>query len=296
MLEVASPNLRERTTLRLGGTAVLELVLQKISDLEELSKRLSELSLPYEILGRGSNILAMGGKLPLVLIRPDFRFCPQIVGKREQKTLVRCGAGIPLARLLSFCRQNALSGLEGLCGIPGTVGGAVAMNAGSFGSETCQALESIVIYNNCELREISADQLVSSYRCLKLKGINGKWIVVEATFGLTHDAKNGISRRMILNIHKKKSKQPVTAFTAGCVFKNPSAEFPAGKLLEMAGLKGMRIGGMSFSSQHANFMVNDGNGNEEEAVKLLDMAQMRVEEKFGFLLQKEVKIIPCCLP
>ena len=131
MREIPRPSLAERTTLRLGGTAIAELVLEDAADLAALSGRLRALGGSPLILGAGSNILARDGDLPLVLVRPRFMQGPDIVGEKDGKILVRVGAGVPLPRLLRFCVAQGLSGLEGLVGIPGSVGGAVAMNAGS---------------------------------------------------------------------------------------------------------------------------------------------------------------------
>ena len=138
MREVMRPSLAERTTLRLGGTAIAELVLEDAADLAALPERLRALGGSPLILGAGSNILARDGDLPLVLLRPRFMRGPEIAGEKDGKILVRVGAGVPLPRLLRFCAGQGLSGLEGLVGIPGSVGGAVAMNAGSFGTETCK--------------------------------------------------------------------------------------------------------------------------------------------------------------
>ena len=143
MREIMRPSLAERTTLRLGGTAIAELILEDAADLAALPERLRALGGSPLILGAGSNILARDGELPLVLLRPRFMRGPEIAGGKDGKILVRVGAGVPLPRLLRFCAGHGLSGLEGLVGIPGSVGGAVAMNAGSFGTETCKNIEFI---------------------------------------------------------------------------------------------------------------------------------------------------------
>ena len=143
MREMPAPFLAPRTTLRVGGTAIAELILERSEDLYLLPDRLKVLGGTPLVLGAGSNILAQDGELPLVLIRPFFSDGPVIVGEHEGKVLVRAGAGVPMARLLRFCAVNGLSGLEGLVGIPGSVGGAVAMNAGSHGTETCKNIYNI---------------------------------------------------------------------------------------------------------------------------------------------------------
>ena len=293
MREIPRPSLAERTTLRLGGTAIAELVLEDAADLAALSGRLRALGGSPLILGAGSNILARDGDLPLVLVRPRFMQGPDIVGEKDGKILVRVGAGVPLPRLLRFCVAQGLSGLEGLVGIPGSVGGSVAMNAGSFGTETCKYIESIQVVNKETVRRITIDALQYGYRELSIPEEKEGFMVVEATFGLTGAARDGISNRMRHNFFEKKSKQPVTAWSAGCVFKNPAPNMPAGKLLELAGYKGKKLGGMAFSTLHANFLINEGRGSADAALTLLHEAREAVRQRFGLALEPEVRIVPC---
>ena len=296
MREIASPQLAQRTTLHLGGTAIAELILEGPEDIVPLSRRLRALGGTPVVLGAGSNILAQDGDLPLVLIRPLFMQGPEVIGEKEGRVLVRAGAGIPLPRLLRFCAEQGLAGLEGLVGIPGTVGGAVAMNAGSFGVEVCEKIENLQIVDADGVRAVASCALQYAYRSLCIDEKKNDFIVLEATFGLTVAERDGICNCMRHNFFKKKSKQPVTAWSAGCVFKNPSAELPAGKLLDQAGFKGKKMGGMAFSTLHANFMINEGRGSAKAALALLQEARETVRERFGVVLEPEVRIIPCLFP
>lgn len=296
MREMPAPFLAPRTTLRIGGTAIAELVLERHEDLYLLPDKLKALGGKPLVLGAGSNILAHDGELPLVLIRPFFSSGPEIVGEHEGKILVRAGAGVPMARLLRFCAVNGLSGLEGLVGIPGSVGGAVAMNAGSHGTETCKNIYNIQAFVDNNIQRISVDSLQYGYRTLRINGKKNDFIVLEATFGLTRTARDGICSCMRHNFFEKKSKQPVTAWSAGCVFKNPSPEMPAGRLLDQAGFKGKKMGGMAFSTLHANFMINEGKGSATAALALMQEAKEAVLERFGIALEPEVRIIPCLFP
>ena len=296
MREMPAPFLAPRTTLRIGGTAIAELVLERSEDLDLLPDKLKALGGKPLVLGAGSNILAQDGELPLVLIRPFFNDGPQIVGEHEGKILVRAGAGVPMARLLRFCAVNGLSGLEGLVGIPGSVGGAVAMNAGSHGTETCKNIYTIQAFVDNTIQRISVDALQYGYRTLRINGKKNDFIVLEATFGLTVGERDGICNCMRHNFFKKKSKQPVTAWSAGCVFKNPSPEMSAGRLLDEAGFKGRKLGGMAFSTLHANFLINEGKGSATAALDLLQEARDAVRQRFGIELEPEVRIVPCPLP
>lgn len=295
MREISAPSLAARTTLRLGGTAIAELILEDYADLELLPQRLRALGGTPLIVGAGSNILALDGNLPLVLVRPHFLQGPEITGQKDGKILVRAGAGVPLPRLLRFCAAHGLAGLEGLTGIPGSVGGAVAMNAGSFTTETCKNIEYVQIASQGTVRRVNASGLQYGYRSLCISGERKDFMVLEATFGLTATARDGICKRMRHNFFEKKSKQPVTAWSAGCVFKNPTPDMPAGKLLDQAGYKGKKLGGMAFSTLHANFLINEGKGSATAALALLREAKEAVRQQFGIDLEPEVRIAPCLL-
>jgi len=295
MRETASPELSQRTTLRLGGTAIAELTLERREDVECLPEKLRALGGHALVLGAGSNILARDGALPLVLVRPRLSCDLEIIGTEDGKILVRAGAGVPMPRMLRFCLTHGLSGLEGLAGIPGSVGGAVAMNAGSYGTETGDVVQSVEVVIGNDIRHCTASEVEFSYRNMRITGCSDDFIVLNATFALTKAERDGISKAMRHNFFEKKSKQPVTAWSAGCVFKNPSQHMPAGKLLDLAGFKGKKLHGMAFSSLHANFLINEGTGTASAALDLLQEAQETVRRVFGIQLEPEVRIVPCPL-
>lgn len=295
MLEILhSPKLSERTSLRLGGSAVAEITVREAVDVLRLNESCLALGGSPWVMGRGSNVLAHDGELPVVLIRPAFCGGPSCRDETEKTVLVRVGSGVRLAGLLGYCAREGLSGLEGLCGIPGTVGGAVAMNAGSFGCETCGRLHSVRVYSPAVgIQDVSAQFIDFSYRHMEITGLNTWFVIVQATFALTRDAMNGITKTMRRNFFQKKSTQPVTAWTAGCAFKNPSPQQHAGMLLEQAGMKGKKLGGMAFSPVHANFLVNEGSGTATAALELLEMAREAVLAHSGIQLEREIQVIPC---
>ena len=303
MREIPGPLLAERTTLRLGGRAIAELVLETPEDALALDEHLKRLGGEPFIIGRGSNLLAGDGELSLVLVRPQFNNGPEIIGEKRQadgsRILVRVGAAVPLPRLLGFCARNGLSGLEGLVGIPGSVGGAVAMNAGSFGAETCKCVESLTLFMAGRISQVESGALKPAYRNLAIFDANGEarsdFLVLEAIFGLTLAEKGGIAERMSLNFFEKKSKQPVASWSAGCAFKNPEPGVAAGKLLELAGFRGRKLGGMAFSPRHANFLVHEGGGSAEAALTLLSEARETVRLRFGHELKPEVRLVACRL-
>lgn len=293
MREILSPSLAERTSLHLGGRALAELVLERAGDYPLLEERLRQLGGSPFIIGAGTNLLARDGELPVVLIRSAIGTGPEIVSESATRARVRAGAAIPLPRLLGFCSRHGLGGLEGLVGIPGSVGGAVAMNAGSYGCETCRHLVEITAIVDGRVQTFPAGKLQYGYRSLLVDGKKSGFLVLEAIFDLTKTDRNGISKLMHRNICEKKSKQPVTAWSAGCVFKNPAPDKPAGILLDKAGFRGRRLGGMAFSAMHANFLINEGNGSATAAFELMEKARQGVLEQFGIALETEVRIVPC---
>lgn len=298
LIILQGPCLKERTTLRLGGNAIAEVVLDSLQDCDALPHTLATLGGPPLVLGYGSNILATDGPLPWVVVNPAFRDEPQIIGEDAQGVLVRVGAGFRLPRLLGWLCARGLTGMEGLTGIPGTVGGAVAMNAGSYGCETGELLVQATIFDpingirtwdrsslNCAYRHFSILQTDTTLQQPEWK------IVVDAIFRLTVADSCVVSNKMSACYAKKKATQPVTSHSAGCVFKNPSQNISAGMLLDNAGFKGKRIGNMAFSEMHANFLINTGGGTSKEAIHLLTNAQDKVKKDSGYNLELEVKII-----
>jgi len=293
-----APRLCERTTLRLGGPALAEAVVCAEADLEQLGKKLPSLGGRPLALGAGSNLLAADGPLDLVLVRPANAAAPQ-VERTPGGALVRVGAGFGLPRLLGLCQRLGLSGLESLTGIPGRVGGAVAMNAGSYGIEIGALLARIRLWTpESGLVWREAADCAFGYRHVDAKldaGLGaGFSLVWEAEFRLTADAPPAIRARMEATYGKKKAVQPVTAKSAGCVFKNPpsaSGVESAGRLLDQAGMRGRALGGMAFSEMHANFLVNLGHGTAMQALELMDLGKRAVRERFGVELETEVVVL-----
>lgn len=292
MREIMAPALSDLTTLRLGGRALALVLPEKREELPLLAERAKELGAPLYIMGRGSNILAMDGEVPLVLVRMDAFDAIEIMGDSGESVYVRAGAGVSLKRLLRFCLERELSGLEGLVGIPGSVGGACAMNAGSFGVETGSRIHALEAWNGEKITVCGAEGIQPEYRKLTMRNCREFPLLLSATFALTRSLKKYIFQGMILNYLEKKSRQPLGVWSAGCAFKNPQAALGAGQLLDKAGFRGQRLGGMVFSQKHANFLVNTGRGTSAQAFELMDMAREKVKRVHGITLEPEIRIIP----
>ena len=299
MLSVtANPELSARTTLRLGGIAIAEIVARSVADLEALPETARRLGGTVRVLGRGSNILARDGQLPIVLLRPDFPGEPEVLSKKPDHALICVGTGIGLPRLLGRLAEWGLSGLEGLAGIPGTVGGALAMNAGSYGVEFCAKLHSARVFSPEKgLLDIPAGEIRFDYRAFNIPGVtDGAWFVAtHCTLQLERRDPGRCTRALRETFSKKKASQPISARSAGCVFKNPTGYLPAGKLLDLAGVKGMSAGALIFSGMHANFLINGASsgksgGTAEQALLLMELAARAVRATFGIGLVPEILI------
>lgn len=304
------PLLSERTTLRLGGHALAELCPASLRDLEEVPQLLEKIGGTPAILGRGSNILASDGELPLVLIAPKFTSAPQLLANelcpsaqqpteemtQENALRVHVGANVPLPLLLNFLQRAGASGLEGLSGIPGQVGGALAMNAGSYGCEINNCMESIELFSpDTGAMTVQANECNYGYRHFSVPKLGKAWFIMTGvTLRLTRKAPNAVQAAMQEAMAKKCASQPVQAHSAGCIFQNPAQGVSAGAVLENVGFRGkyLRSGqerGMRFSPVHANFLVNEGGGTAEEALELIHLAQEAVQKRYGYSLHMEVK-------
>lgn len=286
------PLLRDRTTLRLGGRALAEILVSDTKDVDRLALQLKELGGQPLALGRGSNLLARDRDLPLVLVRMRQEPRPEIVSREESGVLVKAPAGMRLPRLLQWLCARELSGLEGLSGVPGDVGGAAAMNAGSFGCTMGACLERVQIVRHGDVRWVPRSGFTTAYRSFKVENDDSFYMITAVMLRLRPGNGREMRRTMQEYMKTKRATQPITAWTAGCAFKNPAPDAPAGMLLERVGLKGYAMGGMRFSPVHANFLENTGKGTSDAALELLQLARQRVRERFDYNLELEVRICP----
>ena len=291
-----APLLKERTSIRLGGPAIAEIRVSSAAGLEQLPEtalRVGGSGVRIEPFGAGTNVLARDQELPLVLITQDVWQETRVVGQAQDRVLLKADAAQKLPALLAKAASLGLGGLEGLTGIPGSVGGAVAMNAGSYGVSIGELAHSVDVFSPARgLTEVPARDFVFAYRSCRWIDHEGWFLITGVTLALPKSDGRLVRERMREVYAKKRASQPVTARSAGCVFKNPAPEHPAGRLLEQAGLKGLSRGGMYFSTVHANFMVNDGTGNSDDAMYLIELAKDKVYRETGHTLETEVRVWP----
>lgn len=276
--------LAKETTMRVGGPAALFAIANTFDQLHIVVVTAKEWGLPLFIIGKGSNLLVSDSGFPGVVVRLGSDF----MRKRVDGSNLRAGAGISLPSLTQTALKHSLSGICFAVGIPGSLGGALAMNAGAHGSCIGDVVKEVVVYSKkCQFEILSRDQINFTYR----KGNFDKDdIIVEATLSLRLDDEEAIKGQMEEYFAKRKSNQPVHFPNAGSVFKNPKG-FSAGKLIEDAGCKGMRVGDAEVSTKHANFIINLGHASAFEVYSLLRTVQKRVFETQGLVLEPEIEFL-----
>ncbi|MCD6388596.1 MAG: UDP-N-acetylmuramate dehydrogenase [Desulfobulbaceae bacterium] len=283
-------SMADLSSFRVGGAASVAVFPRSLDELSLLVQGLGRMNLPWRVIGRGSNILVSDSGLEgvLVVLGRDFCSMERIDIHQREHVLVRVMAGCSLAKVLSWCAEKGLSGLEFVAGIPGSVGGATAMNAGAFGREISDVLNSVVIMDRAgTLRNKSHEQMQPAYRSWN-EGPD--MMAVETTFKLKKGDPETIEARCREIIAQRKNKQPYHAMSCGSFFKNPDG-IPAGKLIEEAGLKGFQVGGAQVSEKHANFIINTGTATAADIVSLMKHIRQRVLKKSGIVLEPEVELL-----
>jgi UDP-N-acetylmuramate dehydrogenase len=291
---LSRPNLQDRTWLGIGGVAQAEVRIEQPGDWERWFRFVQREGLRPLTLGRGSNLLLQDGDLPFCVVRPPAKPRPEVYSRTNERCVVRVPAGFPLPGLLRWLQDHGLAGLEGLSGIPADVGGAVAMNAGSFGQSIGQCLHRVRCWTpRTGLVWLSGTEVQYAYRSFRPLGLGREWIIHEAELVLSPADGAFLKQKRQEVLHRKRQTQPVDARTCGCTFKNPP-QAPAGQLLDQCGMRGRKVGGVGFSSLHANFLINSGGGSFAQAIELIAEAKRRVRDRCGVDLDPEVRIIDPC--
>ncbi len=277
--------MKMHTSFRIGGEAQCFISVNSVEQIQQATNFCKENNIPFMIMGNGSNMLVSDAGINGVVIQlsKGFSDC------KIEGTTVYAQSGILLSALASKLLNEELSGFEELSGIPGTLGGAIFMNAGAYGGEIKNVVTSIdYIDKDGNLKTISADEAGFGYR----KSIfqqNGA-IIIGATLELKKGNKEEIKQKINEYTKRRNDKQPINMPSAGSTFKRPEGHF-AGKLIEDCNLMGVSIGGAKVSEKHAGFVVNTGNATAKDVMALIEHIQNTVFEKFNVKLEPEVKII-----
>jgi UDP-N-acetylmuramate dehydrogenase len=280
--------MKNHTSLAIGGPADVLVSPADPMSAKNIALRSRGKNIPVIVLGGGTNVLVSDSGIEgIVMSFKAFRMV-HVVREEGDEVELFVEAGVPLQMVVNFCKEHGYAGVEGLTGIPGTFGGAICGNTGSYGYEIKDVVQSVVImYPDGRLDRRAAEDLGFGYRT---SGIRPADIVLNANIKLHKDDKEAVSGRMQKYLAEKMKTQPISARSAGCVFKNPEGS-AAGKLIEEAGCKGMKIGGIEVSSVHANFFVNSGNGTASDYKGLMHEVALIVEKKKGVVLDPEIKMV-----
>lgn len=270
------------TTFRVGGEAACFLKISSAGQLAKLIPYFKKVEIPYFILGKGSNLLVGDKGYEGIVLQIGNRMNMAAV----QGSHIRAGAGATLNAVAKCAQENGLAGFEFASGIPGTLGGAIVMNAGAYDGEMKQVTEQVTVMNEeGEILEIDGESMEFGYRTSVIK--NRAFIVLEAVLNLTKGDKGEILAKMEELARRRKEKQPLEFASAGSTFKRPEGHF-AGKLIMDAGLCGYTVGEAMVSEKHCGFIVNTGKASASDVVAVIREVQRRVKEQFGVTLETEV--------
>ena len=278
------------TTFKIGGPAAFWCAPHNAAELRRILQHCRAQGVRVYLLGNGSNTLFDDAGFDGAVV--DMRGLNEMKASDADTDLVRitAGAGQTLGRLCSKAQTMGLTGLEFACGIPGTVGGAVYMNAGPYGGELKDVLESVTFLDSdLQLRTLPAADLKMGYRT-SLFEENPDWCILSATVVLRHGDGAAVLARMQELLGRRKDKQPLEWPSAGSTFKRPQGAF-AGKLIEECGLRGFTVGGAQISEKHCGFVINRGGATCADVVALTEQVSRIVRDKTGFVLEREIRVV-----
>ena len=275
--------LSELTSLGIGGTTDL-LRITKHDAIPAILDLLDEAGVPHRFLGGGSNLLVGDGELPWVVLQlaqPD----PDVV---LEGNLAHVDAAADLGRTVTFCAKHDLGGLEGLIGVPGTVGGALRMNAGAYGTQIGSYVEEVKVYRAArrKIEILRGDQISFEYRHTSFAPDD---MMLAVTLNLPSKPYREIIQGIRICNEKRRASQPMGQKSAGCIFKNPPGA-SAGRMIDELGLKGLSVGEARVSDRHANFFVNAGRASARDMLALIAEVRDRVEKAYEVKLENEVVV------
>ena len=282
--------LASHTSLGIGGPAALWAEPEDAKELRKIVIFAKDNAIPAFVMGGGSNVLASDHGFDGIVIHLGARSFRKVA---IRGTMVKVGAGHPTPALVKLCCDKGLSGLESLVGIPGTLGGAIYMNAGGWLSPLYKNIGDYVVslkvmdYDG-NIKNIKKDELKFEYRRSNLSG----YIIIEAVLKLGREESARLISRRAKFLKMKKEKQVLDMPSAGCVFKNPKDfQFTAGQMIDTLGLKGRRVGGAQVSRKHANFIVNRSRATARDVLKLIDIVNRETIDNYNIPLELEIKVI-----
>ena len=278
--------MKKHTTMKVGGPCDCMVEPSSIEEIQKVLEYVKENNIKYYIIGNGSNLLVKDEGVHALIIKIANKFS----GFEVNGEHIKAYSGCSVPKLSQIAKENSLSGLEFACGIPGSVGGGIRMNAGAYGSEMVNVVEKVgFLDENGNLKEIDGKDAHFTYRHSMFVD-NPQYVVVYAIYKLQKGNKDEISKIMEENMNSRKQKQPIEYPNFGSVFERPEGYF-VGKLVDDCGLKGYKIGGAQVSTKHSGFMINIGDATCKDVLDLIEYVKEKVYEKFNVKLQEEVVIL-----
>ena len=297
---IEDADMSKYTSFRAGGKACALVEVENKEQLKAVLRFADEENIPHLLIGNGSNTLFKDSGYDGLVIKLGDCFGytgiesdghkKAALDQPGEKVLVSCGASMLMSTVAVFMREEGITGFEFAGGIPGSIGGAMFMNAGAYGGEMKDIVASVhaVSPDGIEEKDFTNEEMQFGYRSSILQQ-NG-WIATDVTFNLTTGNKDEIAAQMKDLNARRNAKQPVNYPSAGSTFKRPEGYF-AGKLIEDAGLKGLTVGGAQVSTLHSGFVINKGGATATDILQLIALVQNTVYDKFGVMLEPEVRII-----
>lgn len=275
--------MKKHTSFKIGGPADFFIIIESVEELKAVLKFAKELDIPVTCIGNGSNLLIKDNGIRGLTIKLDFK--DLTINEDE----IEAGAGVPIPVLARKAYENGLSGLEFASGIPGTLGGAIKINAGAYGGEFKDVVDfTTYLDNNLQVHTVSNGDQNFSYRNSRFNNTDD--IIISAKMKLKKENKDIIKAKMDELSAKRKDKQPINFPNAGSVFKRKN-EYIAAEVIDKCGLKGYNIGDAYISDLHAGFIINKGNATAKDVIQLIEYIKNTVHEKYNINLELEIKVI-----
>lgn len=279
--------MQKHTSIKIGGKADIFIKIETVEQLKHTLKIMKEKKYPFYVIGNGSNLLVKDGGIRGAVLKIAIKGIK--IEEKENDVIIKAGAGIPLIQLSQLALEKSVTGLEFACGIPGTLGGAIAMNAGAYGCEMKDIVySSDYMDDKGNIKTISNKEHEFEYR--KSIFMQNEGIIISSILKLQKGTETEIKEKMEENKKARIEKQPIDMPSAGSTFKR-GTDFITAKLIDECGLKGYQIGGAKVSEKHAGFLINIGNATAEDMLELITYVKEQVKEKFGKTIELEIKVI-----
>ncbi len=277
----------KHTSFKIGGPADVFIKVDNIEELKETLDLSKKNQIPLTIIGNGSNLLVTDKGIRGITAKLNLKDIE--IKNENNKQIIKVEAGVPVGLLAQKLLKEEITGFEELSGIPGTIGGAVIMNAGAHGKELKDILKKVTAMDyNGNIHEFTNEECLFSYRNSRFQ--KEKYIILQATLELEKGNSTEIKGKMDEYMQFRKEKQPIEYPNAGSTFKR-GEDFVTAKLIDEAGLKGYKVGGAQVSEKHAGFIVNVDNATAKDVIELTDYIKEKIEEKFGKKINLEIQII-----